>query len=190
MPDRNPDQGVIDFLTEQLKRREDERVRRNEQLVRTHAGNLATLASTWRFIIVTRVLSLALGLAGLQFILLHAPQFLDPSALLPILENFFGKEVGFVARVRIWSPSDAALLIGVIVTTIVFFVVASDVLLARLQTRCRERGVEAETYLQIRGLFTEIRMLRGLIGLPFWLARITLLAFVIVLLAQLGNALQ
>lgn len=186
----NPDQGVIDFLTNQLTRREDERIRLDDQLVRTYSRNLATLVSTWRFIVVTRVVSFALGLGALQFILLNVAFFLDASKLLPILENFFGRDSGIVGQVKVWSSVHAAYLVAIIISMIVFVIISFDILLARLQMRCRERGWETEQYLRINGLFTEIRVLRGLIGLPFWLGRTILLVFVIVVLAQLGNVLR
>jgi type VI protein secretion system component VasF len=190
MPDPNPDQGVIDFLTEQLKRQEDERIRLNDQLVRVHGRNLATLVSTWRFIIVTRVAVLVIGLAGLQLIMLNADAFLDASALVPVLEKYFGRESGIVANINLWSPQQAGLLVVIVIIGIALLTLTMDGLLVLLQTRCRARGLEAERYLRIEALFFEIYMRRKWIELPFWIARAVFLVFVIVALGYLGIALK
>lgn len=186
----NPDQGVIDFLMEQLKRREDERRRLHDQLVQTHSRNLATLIATWRFIVVTRVAIFALGVAGLQLIMSNIGAFLDTSRLMGIIETYKGLPSGIVKKIELWTPKQATDLVVLLVSGIAMATILTDILLALLQSRCKSRGLAAERYLQIEGLFHEIDASRAFISAPFFIVRAALLAFVIVVVGNLGQVMQ
>src|SRR3989344_605080 len=97
----NPNQGVIDFLIEQLKRREDERQKQVDQLVQTYRANLGILLSTWRFILITRAAFFVLAGAGLQFIMLSIEALLDTSQLVGVMENYKGFPSGIVKMIRL-----------------------------------------------------------------------------------------
>jgi hypothetical protein len=182
----NQEQGVIDFLSEQLKRREDERIRLDDQLVRTYRANLNTLTATWRFIILARAALLGVAVASLQLILRNVSSFLDTSRLVYILESYKGLPTWLLQLVQPLTAAEAAKLVALLITMTVFLAVSIDVVLAFLQKRCRVRGLQTESYLRIEGFFTEIQTWRRWTGLPFWIARAGMILFGIVALGYLG----
>ena len=184
----NPNQGVIDFLIEQLKRREDERQKQVDQLVQTYRANLGILLSTWRFILITRAAFFVLAGAGLQFIMLSIEALLDTSQLVGVMENYKGFPSGIVKMIRLLTPEQASNLVAIGICAIVLVTITIDLQLAFLQRRCRIRGVQAEEHLRIEGLFVEIYSRRARIELPFWIARTAILFFGMMVLGYLGVA--
>lgn len=184
------EKGVIDFLSTQLERKEKEQQRLHNQLVQTHSRNLATLIATWRFIVVSRVAVFAAGTAGLQIITSNISSFLDTAHLIAVLENYKGVLSGLIEKFELWTPRQAAHLVAFLILGIAFTVVSIDSLLALLQSKCAKRGLEAEAYLEIRGLFFEIRNYRLIIGTPFSFARIIFIAIAVVILSYLRQSMS
>lgn len=173
----NPDQGVIDFLSEQLKRKEDERQKTVDRLVQTYRSNLGILLSTWRFILVTRTALFALTAASLQYILQNMKVFLDTDKLIAVMEAYKGLPSGLINMIRLLTPTQVGRLVAILIVTIVLVLWSIDMTLALLQRRCAIRGLESEKHLQIDGLFFEIRSRRFWIWFPFLIVRIATLLF-------------
>ena len=173
----NHEQGVIDILSEQLKKREDERQKQVERLVLTYRNNLTILLGTWRFILVTRAAFFALAGASLQYILQHMKVFLDTGQLIVVMEMYQGLPSMLLNVVRLLTPAQVAKLVALIVLTVVLVVLLIDRALAILQNKCIARGLEAEEHLHIQGLFFEIHISSHLISLPFGIAWTTILLF-------------
>lgn len=181
-------EGVIQFLTEQQARRFEEARRREDGLTLTYRASLGFLLATWRFIVVTRAAFFALAATGLQHILYNIGAFLDTSRLVAVIETWQGIPTALLKVVRLITAGDAANLVACMILAIGIVTIAIDLVLHVLQRRCVIRGTEAERYLHIEGLFMEIQNRAVWIALPFWVARILVITFVILALSYLGIA--
>lgn len=173
----HPERGFIDFVSEQLQRKKEEQEKQADRLVITYRNNLTILLATWRFILVTRAAFFALAGASLQYILQHMKVFLDTSQLVVVMEMYQGLPSALLNVVRLLTPVQAANLVALIVLAVVLIVLSIDRALAVLQRKCVLRGLEAEQYLNINGLFFEIDRSSYLILLPFGIAWTTVLLF-------------
>ncbi|MDP3646029.1 MAG: hypothetical protein Q8R25_03000 [bacterium] len=180
-----PHQATIDFLSEQLKRREEERVKERDQKIQTHRTNHGTLLATWRFILITRGAFFALAAAGLQYVLQNLGTVLDTTRLITVIETWKGLPTGIIGTARLVTSGQAANLVAITIVSITSIAFAIDVMLAKLQSRCVVLGLDTELHLFVPGLFFDIRNHERVIAVPFWIARFAILAFGIVALSYL-----
>ncbi len=180
------EKAVADFLSEQLVRKEKERNTRDEWKISTYRANLGFLLNTWRFILVTRAAFFALVAAALQYMLQNIGLFLNTTRLITVMEDFFGRETVLIKTIRLLTVSQAARLVAMLIVAIVSVSILIDATLALLQRRCLTRGFDAERYLSIEGIFHEVLLRKIWVELPFWVARMTIIAFAIIALVSLG----
>lgn len=80
-----------------------------------------------------------------------------------------------LSMVRLITPGQAANLVAIVIISIVAVIIAIDMSLSKLQIRCAAIGANAESELDVHGLFSEIQQRQRNIALPFYIARFAIL---------------